>query len=79
MQEDLNGDCVILWEIEVREDYRNKGVASLLHARLEKDMKRNGDTSIILFYNYHSTLNSFYEKLGYSIGDNLHVASKNLI
>lgn len=75
---ELNGHSVILWEIEVRKDYRHKGVASLLHSRLESDMKIHGDNSICLFFNRDTTLDTFYEKLGYSICRNLNTGNKDV-
>ena len=77
MLDELNGGIVILWEVEVKENFRNQGIATMLQQRLEKDMSKHGDTQIMLFYHFvDTTLNLFYTKMGYEIGDNLHVAWK---
>lgn len=76
-----DGGIVILWEVEVLPEFQNKGIAKELILKLEYDMKFRNDRELYLFYNFdpESSLEKFYKKMGFVIGDNLKVASKTIL
>jgi GNAT superfamily N-acetyltransferase len=76
-----DGGIVILWEVEVLPEFRNKGIAKELISKLQYDMKFRNDRELYLFYNFdpESSLEKFYKKLGFTIGDNLKVANKTIL
>lgn len=79
MLEKQSGNVVILWFVEVKESYQHKGVATKLLEKLYKDMEKNFDKEVLLFYNKNSTLTEFYQKQGFLIGDNLMIAEKAIV
>ena len=60
--------------IYVHPDYRTMGIGTMLLEYLEKE---SGCTHSMIFYN--KSLRNYYKKRGYSVGENLEVALKELI
>ena len=59
--------------VYVKPDYRKKGIAKELLVKLEKESAC--ETSMIF---YNKELRGHYQRLGYTVGDNLEVALKEL-
>ena len=57
----------------IKPEYRHQGIAQSLLAELER---QSGCTCSMIFYN--KTLHDYYEKQGYSTGENLETAIKQL-
>lgn len=72
------GTC-ILFSLEVIKNHRNKGIATKLIYRFEKDAKKGNVNTIFVFYNKEEKLKTFYEKFNFEMGSNLDVACKPLI
>ena len=69
----LPNKTLILELMYVKPEYRHHGIGSSLLAMLEQE---SGCIASMVFYN--KSLHNYYQKLGYSTGDNLETAIKTL-
>lgn len=68
-----------LFRLAVKENYRNKGVGSLLIAKAEESLKKDGVDEIAIFVNEDDPkLQQYYEKRGYLRGGKYRCLYKKL-
>ena len=76
----LKSNTALLWYALVREDYRGRGIGTLLVSRFEEECNKKGIKWIVL-YAPQNSINTieFYEELGYNKGNAYYEFNKRIL